>query len=233
MGGGRQLTGAFDPVHGTTITWDRVTGDTWLLKSGVWSRAHSVGTPPKTGGVLVYDSSQRKPLLLMTGGSPWVWDGSNWAQETLSVIPPPRDFWAAAFDSASGQALLYGGVGPSGSGIKYSDTWIHSGSNWVQVHTTHVPPAGVSYAVFDGNANRVLLIAQDLSTWSWSGTDWVIVNSLHKPTGSPVRLFASIGYSPQSKQVVLFGGKYDDPPALGAPTADTFVWNGIDWSSAK
>jgi hypothetical protein len=160
-----------------------------------------------------------------------VWDGSNWAQVPVSATPSPRAFYAAAYDSTSGQGLLFGGVGAPGTGTLYSETWIYSGSTFAQVHPIHTPPAGVAYAVFDGNTNHVLLIAEDFSTWSWSGTDWLIVNAAHKPTGSPVRLYASIGYSAQSKQVVLFGGKYDSPPASGGPTSDTFVWNGTDWSS--
>jgi hypothetical protein len=89
----------------------------------------------------------------------------------------------------------------------------------------------VAYAAFDGNTSHVLLVAKDRSTWNWTGTDWQIVAAAHKPHGSPVRLFAAIGYSPSTRQVVLFGGKYDDPPLYGAPSSDTFVWNGNDWSS--
>lgn len=233
LGGRSFLTGVFDPAHGVTLVWDAMTGQTWALASatvsGVWNGLYPTTAPPKTGGILVYDAGHHRPMLLKPA-APWAWDGSNWTQLPATATPSPRDYFAAAYDPASGQAVLFGGVGAPGSGLEYSDTWIYQGSDWAQFHPAHTPPAGVAYAAFDGSTGHILLVAKDRSTWSWTGTDWQLVVAAHRPSGSPVRLFAAIGYSPSTRQVVLFGGKYDDPPLQGAPTSDTFIWDGNDWS---
>src|ERR1035438_5569144 len=68
----------------------------------------------------------------------WTWDGSNWTQKSPQTSPPGRTYAAMAYDSARGQAVLFGG---NGSGNPYlGDTWVWDGSNWTQESLQNGPP---------------------------------------------------------------------------------------------
>ena len=61
-------------------------------------------------------------------GDTWVWDGSNWTQESTQTSPPSRAYHSMAYDSAHGLAVLFGGEnflgGPNSMSQQYfADTW--------------------------------------------------------------------------------------------------------------
>ena len=55
--------------------------------------------------------------------NPWSWNGSTWQQVTLSPRPPSRVLAASAYDAATDQLVLFGGVGSS---TWLGDTWVLS-----------------------------------------------------------------------------------------------------------
>jgi sugar lactone lactonase YvrE len=55
-------------------------------------------------------------------GDIWTWSGSNWTQQKPAAnLAQPRAEVAAGYDAATGQFLLFGGVGPPG---ELGDTWL-------------------------------------------------------------------------------------------------------------
>lgn len=75
----------------------------------------------------------------------------------LMVSPPARAFAAAAYDEASHQVVLFGGMGADGTAL--GDTWTWDGSTWTQQHPQTPPPAR-AYAVmaYDPKAHDVVLV---------------------------------------------------------------------------
>ena len=60
------------------------------------------------------------------------------------------------------------------------------------------------------------------NTWVWNGDDWT---QLHPAVSPPGRYGASAAYDPQTRMVMLFGGRTEP----GTPVHDTWGWNGTIW----
>jgi hypothetical protein len=108
---------------------------------------------------------------------------------------------------------------------------------------TPMPRAGASAAydaangtiVMFGGANRSGVLGE---TWTWDGAGW----RLHHPkTSPPAREFAYMGFDPETRRVVVFGGLSCPPPGIdellgceyqthSTALADTWTWDGSDWS---
>jgi hypothetical protein len=55
----------------------------------------------------------------------WVWDGTNWTQESPASSPSLRNLPAIAYDAARAQVVLFGGLDPFvGNGIFLNDAWV-------------------------------------------------------------------------------------------------------------
>ena len=60
------------------------------------------------------------------------------------------------------------------------------------------------------------------NTWLWDGSKWTLAHPKTSPEG---RFGASEAYDPQTKTVLLFGGRLEP----GTPVHDTWAWNGTAW----
>ena len=130
------------------------------------------------------------------------------------VSPPPRAFAAAAYDEASHQVVLFGGIGATGSAL--NDTWTWDGSTWVLQHPPTSPPAR-AYAAM---------------TYDPKARDLVLVGG------------RSVNYSPSTvcSGGIAAGGPNATPGVAHSPAAckasppnvfsDTWVWNGSTWRVA-
>jgi hypothetical protein len=149
-----------------------------------------------------------------------------------SAVPPPTARFGAsmAYDSASGQLLLFGGDTKHGKVSK--QTWIFDGSSWAQLHPASSPPArgGASMAYDTASSQLVLFGGASTSsgflndTWTWdaSDSDWVQAS----PAASPsARSDASMAYDGGTSQLVLFGGGH-----TGGASKDTWTWDGSTWT---
>jgi len=54
----------------------------------------------------------------------WTWDGSTWARQNPAAHPSARTSAAMAYDVATGNVVLFGGVGTAGDSVPFGDTWI-------------------------------------------------------------------------------------------------------------
>lgn len=99
---------------------------------------------------MVYDAANRRTLLF--GGSSsdtaaftsdlWAYDGQGWTFLDAGVRPPPRQGFAAAYDSTRGGLLMFGGL--VGASTYPTDLWLYQGGAWSAVDAGG--PQGRNYA---------------------------------------------------------------------------------------
>jgi hypothetical protein len=201
--------------------------------------APTTSPPPRTAAAMAYDPATGTTVLF--GGEEvtssgngvmlsdtWSLAGSTWTQQSPASSPPARYGASMAYDAATGDIVLFGGLSGSGD---MADTWTWDGSTWTEQVPKTSPPArstaSMTYdaetetvVLFGGLANRALLS----DTWTWNGVTWTQQSSGTKPSA---RDAAVMSYDPATQRTVLFGGN-------GGTTnlADTWTWNGSSWASA-
>jgi hypothetical protein len=186
---------AVDPATTTTTTSPPVTSGTTTS-----TEAASLSTAPATAG---------PPVSL---SDTWVWNGADWAP-AAGPGPSARSDAAMAYDSTTGQTVLFGGqTDPAGSSPSHllSDTWTWNGSRWSKPKPKTSPPARASATLGDGpNLAAAVLFGgtgasgQLADTWLWSGSDWLKAS----PAGGPVPTSgAAAAYDRATGSEMVFGG---------------------------
>jgi PKD repeat protein len=185
--------------------------ETWAFRADNWTELNNltsgVALPPPVGGMqLVYDNDLQEAIMF--GGSngtanagwnqydtTWAWSHGAWTNlsSSLSVHPSHRDSYGLAYDSASSELVLFGGLWTqcpdytycgTSPGIYLNDTWIFNANGWTNVTSAAAPEnrggMAMAYDPFDGS---ILMfggfgVAGPLGdTWAWSGTanTWALV----------------------------------------------------------
>ncbi len=199
--------------------------------------AHSTSAPsPRGGASMAYDPATGATVLF--GGSStndtWTWNGSTWTRQFPATSPEARTDASMAYDASIGKIVLFGGEGFSASGPPLlDDTWIWSGTDWIQQSPTISPPArsGASMA-YDATTGTLVLFggismttmdryATDNDTWTFDGSTWTLEEPASVPTA---RFGASMAYDASTGNVLLFGG------FEVTPSSDTWIWNGTTWA---
>lgn len=195
---------------------------------------------------LVYDG--QSGTLLLFGGSgtgpvlgiddTWTWNGSTWTQHHPLHSPPPRDNGTIAYDAATQQVILFGGISDEGNTPIIGDTWIWNGTDWSEPHLTVAPPArDFASMAYDAATRQVVLFGGGGSgpriggvippplddTWTWNGSTWT---QQHPETSPEARTQAGMAYDANTHDVLLFGGSKENGPI---ELNDTWAWNGTDW----
>jgi hypothetical protein len=231
-----------------------------------WSQLSPSTSPPARQGAAVAFDPATAQLVLFGGLSAsgnalddtWTWDGTTWSQtddsgdsgctSSCTSSPPARQGAAVAFDPATAQLVLSGGLSASGNAL--DDTWTWNGTTWSQTDDsgdsgctsscTSSPPAlqGASLAYDPASAQLVLFggydgTNEDNGTWTWNGTTWAQTDDSgyagctnacpSSPTG---RQSGVLAYDPATAQLVLFGGLNASDKTLD----DTWTWNGATWA---
>jgi len=223
-------------LYGPATAYDQ---DTWLYtaSSDTWTQ-ESPSTKPsaRSGAAIAYDSATSQIVLFggVNGSTydndTWVYTPSNdtWTQESPSTHPTARSGAAMAYDSATSQIVLFGGV----NGSTYdNDTWVYTPSNdtWTQESPSGPPStrqgAAMTYATA---ANQVVLFGgqngstYDNDTWLFnpSADTW----TQQSPATSPsARSF--MGSAGDSTEMVIFGGT-----TAGGDVSDTWAYYGGNWT---
>jgi len=155
--------------------------------------------------------------------------------------PAERLGAAMAYDPATGQVVMFGGLGDNGS---LGDTWIWNGAHWTEPRLSVSPltRSGASM-VYDSNLHALVLFGgwpdEPISasqqrnldaTWLWTGSGWKRVDTPHTPTSNfldGVGVLGSIAYDATTGRVVLVTS------ASGihfiACSAETWTFDGADW----
>jgi hypothetical protein len=186
---------------------------------------------------MAYDAGNSQVVLFggVNGNSlsdTWIWNGSNWIEQSPATSPPPRQYFGMAYDAARARTVLFGGANTSGHPL--NDTWLWDGTHWTQAFPAHVPPARSSLMMAYDAARQVTILFGGLGTngvtdiplndtWIWNGTDWI----QQAPASSPsARSDAGMTYDASHQQMLLFGGSLSSGAALG----DTWTWDGTNWT---
>jgi hypothetical protein len=156
-----------------------------------------------------------------------------WLRLAPTKSPAGRAGSSMAYDVASGQLVLFGGITQTGTSGFRNDTWIWSGTTWTELSPPSSPSLryGASM-VYDATMGEVVLFGgYDGSvgsnvylgdTWTWNGTVWTVLSPATSPPG---RVDASMAYDGATGTILLYGG-------LGphGDFADTWSWNGATWT---
>jgi sugar lactone lactonase YvrE len=153
----------------------------------------------------------------------------TWFPLSPSLTRPAAEDGAGAFDPATNQFVTFGGF--NNSGLFLNDTWVWSGSGWLQQHPASSPAArfGVRMA-YDTTAVQLLLFGGANGTpfndtWNWNGTNWV---QLHPAASPPLTAGEGMAYDPATNQLLIFGGsQLVGNVVLTQP--NTWSWDGSNW----
>jgi len=109
--------------------------DTWVWnsKTTAWTQLQPANSPsPRFGVVLVRDSTLKQVVLF--GGSldfvntfygdTWLWDGTNWTQQTPANSPSARGFTVSTYDAKNKGVVMFGGAACCNGNI-FADTWVY------------------------------------------------------------------------------------------------------------
>ncbi len=214
-----------------------VANDTWLWNGTTWTEASPATSPTgRDNQTMVYDAATGQ--VVMFGGSTnppagrvndtWLWNGTTWTEASPSASPAARSSASMAYDAATGQVVLFGGIGTSNADL--GDTWLWNGTTWTQASPTTSPSArdGASMA-YDAALGEVILFGGDADatdqsdTWAWNGTTWTVLSTANSP--GP-RDSAAATYDNALGEVVLFGG---ENVTSSSYFNDTWEFDGTNW----
>ncbi len=164
--------------------------------------------------------------------------GSTVPGATAACGPGPRS--TAAMASGPHGPILFGGspTGIDGGGAApLSDTWVWHHDAWTRVCADGAcGPSGRLFAGMGGNGAEAVMfggltnggMADD--TWVFNGATWTQTCGTGVPTacGVPGRIGASIGWD--GHEFVMFGGAPQGTSDIGAPTDDTWTFDGTAWT---
>jgi hypothetical protein len=118
-----------------------------------------------------------------------------------------------AYDNASHQLILFGGCLLTQSAcVALRDTWVWSGSTWIQLSPKKSPPARDDAAMaYDPSIKKLVLFGGTgdsggsylNDTWEWNGATWREVSTSRSPG---TRMDSMMKFDQATKQLILFGG---------------------------
>ncbi len=188
-----------------------------------------------TNALLLFSGQDYTGAALLT--DTWTWNGSTWTQLYPAHSPGPLESAAIAYDPATRQVVLFGGISTANTGgtAISGDTWTWNGSDWTQQHPVSSPPARMdANLAYDAASSQLVLFGGKHTTgftpalndtWTWNGSNWVQQYPASVP---PARSQASLAYDGAINQLVLFGGQ--NATGYGVALNDTWTWNGSNWA---
>jgi hypothetical protein len=153
----------------------------------------------------------------------------QWIRQLPASSPSARANYAAAFDSARGVTVLFGGTPNYSTG--FSDTWVYDGVNWEEKFPATHPSGRFDLAMAFDAVRGVTILFGGMTpsydslgdTWQWDGTTWT---QLSPATSPPARRSHRMVYDSFRRRIVLFGGKVG---FAGQVLDDTWEWDGANW----
>jgi parallel beta-helix repeat protein len=150
----------------------------------------------------------------------------NWVILNPANRPSTREGAGMAFDTASGEIVLFGGWNSG----HFGDTWTWNGTNWTPELPADSPsPRSYPEIVYDALRGVALLFGGSSTggvrfdeTWEWDGTTWTQKFPSNRPTA---RYGHKMAYDSNRGVAVLFGG-YDKNYDV---CNDTWEWDGTNW----
>lgn len=169
------------------------------------------------------------------------------ASAAFGANPSPRTIARMAFDEREAVGVLFGGRAGQDPTTRLTpstdETWLWTGSRWVQRFPAHKPDArGAHTMIYDSVRARVLLfggrqevLQADSSAvpiffndlWAWKDGDWTKLETAEAPSS---RFFAGMAFDPLRDRAVLFGGTGFAADGKTVQTVfDTWEFDGSQW----
>ena len=117
----------------------------------------------------------------------WTWDGTTWTQLTPATSPPPRLGASMAYDTGTGQLVLFGGQ--SGGGM-FNDTWMYQSSTIGTVGFNSDGGAAVS-SLSGPDGSSITLPTDTYPGYTFDG--WFTAASDGTEVGGPARPHHPLG----------------------------------------
>lgn len=158
-----------------------------------------------------------------------VWTFSGGWNQVGNFPGPSRGDAGMAYDSASNEMVLFGGIG---CGSVCGDSWTYGGGKWTSLGGT-LPPAragvamaydpnpSLQYVVMVGGMSSTGAVSPDV--YEFNGAKWTLLSS---SPGFTARYDASLAYDALDGYLVLFGGASQG----GAPLSDAWEYAPGGWS---
>jgi hypothetical protein len=186
--------------------------DTWTWNGTTWTKLSPTTSPSaRYGASMAYDSATGQLVLFggvgVSGGldhdldDTWTWNGATWKQLSPTTSPSARDGASMAYDTATGQSVLFGGEDFNAFPPGLDDTWTWNGTTWKQQSPT-TSPSTRDYAAmaYDTATGQLVLFGGNPyingksgsypnDTWTYSGIPtaaaFTSAASYTTPSGSP------------------------------------------------
>ncbi len=146
---------AFDASRGRAVLFGGTNdassdfnGETWEFDGFNWNQVYTTHAPVgRFGHAMFFDANSQRVVLFggRTGASTadqssetWLYDGSDWTMQNLSVSPPPMQEMATTYDTSLRRGVIAGGI--SGT-TNQGRVWVYLGFNWYHLHQTPLPAA--------------------------------------------------------------------------------------------
>ncbi len=180
-------------------------------------------------------------------GDTWTWNGSIWTQQAPVNVPLAQEGGCAAYDTATGQFIMYGGYAPfeTGPGDPDAQTWQWTGTNWVQLSPVATPPAGYCAMTYDPGARELVMLVTEiftpasaadngannvLETWTWNGANWTRTGDLPSSTSA----VSSLTFDTDTGSDITYIQQITDCRASSCPEIDqTWSFDGSAWSQTS
>jgi hypothetical protein len=149
------------------------------------------------------------------------------------VRPSARDDAAMAYDPASGDVILYGGLLLSNQGpAALAGTWSWNGAQWTELQpAVSPPPLAGALLGYDPSTQRLVLTGGDTShaggpligsddSWTWDGSSWSPVPAGGLPAADQPNALAT---DDSTGQLILV------TTTAGCTGTDTWRWGSTGW----
>jgi hypothetical protein len=229
-------------------------GQTWVFKSGDWTRLAPLVSPPAVGSAAFANDSADGYLVLFGGenstcrggvcNETWTFSAGMWTELRPSVAPSNRSGSGLTFDASDQYMLLFGGGEYNQSDLRFptswiNDTWSFQNGSWKNLNIAHSPPEPfIDGLTFDAAAGAALYTNADDSNssflaeelWSYQGGNWTELrggySNLPNATNPPQRVAEGAAYDWSTGAFVLYGG---DTATFGSLN-DTWTYAAGNWS---
>ena len=210
---------AYDPATDQLLLFGGSTpysvGDTWTWDGTTWTELSPATSPTsRYNSSMAYDPAAGQ-LVLFGGfthpgfgaggllGDTWTWDGTTWTELSPATIPSARQEAYMAYDPATDQLLLFGGVDYYGN--PFNDTWVYQ-APVASTLTTTPNPTSVTLG----------------STTPPTLTDSAVLSGGDAPTGSiTFTLYYGTTLVDTESVTVSGNGTYTTPTGYTLPTTGT------------
>ena len=122
---------------------DTYVSQTWSYDGSNWE-LRAQGLPTNAFGAgMACDEARSNLVLLTTDSETWTWNGETWTLQSPLLAPPPRSFFAMAYDPQRSVSVIFSGE----AGALYpTDTWEWNGETWAEF--VPMPEPGAARMLF-------------------------------------------------------------------------------------